>query len=260
MERISDVGRPCPSPASENSSAAARVLNCCRHVAVASLLLIGCPGISQEATTPPAWNYAPEALQPIWQGTVMHGESVLFILDEKSGEGRASVLFPIRKLLEVTSSAGDIRYEEGRDFVWSHDRREIRIPPNSRIPVKRPSDLRRPAKSQKYELTHRDGMGEIFFGASLEYAAMQTCVTYEHKPDLWRHPVPRFAGQALPKSVHKLLYKKPLSIVVIGDSISAGCNASGWAVQRLSSRPIPSCCDGISKPALSRRFPSSTLP
>jgi len=228
MVRKSGVDRRCP-PRRRRPQRTVWMSMFALLAAAAAIALLSRRGYSQDAPSPPPWNYSPEALRPFWQGTVMQGESVLFILDEKSGEGRASVLFPIRKLLQVTNSAGDIRYEEGRDFLWSSERREIRIPPKSRIPVKRPSELRRPAKSQKYELTHRDGNGEIFFGANLEYAAMQTCVSYEHAPDLWKQAVPRFNPTALPKSVHKLLYKKPLSIVVIGDSISAGCNASGWA-------------------------------
>ena len=80
--------------------------------------------------------------------------------------------------------------------------------------------MRRPAKSQKYELTHRDGNGEIFFGGRLEYAEMQTCITYRHAPDLWKSPVPKFDAKALPRSVFKLLNRQTLSIVTLGDSNS----------------------------------------
>ncbi len=58
---------------------------------------------------------------------------------------------------------------------------------------------------------------------------MQTCITYRHAPNLWTGPVPKFDPKVLPRTVHKLLNKLPLSIVVVGDSISSGCNASGWA-------------------------------
>ena len=177
----------------------------------------------------PTWSYSPELLRPFWQGDVIEGESVLFIKDAKTGEARASVLLPIREVLTVRNSVGDVTYENGKDFVWKADSREIVLPPGSRIVSRTPQELRRPAKSQKYELTHRDGNGEIFFGARLEYAEMQTCITYRHVPDLWKSAVPKFDAKALPRSVHKLLNMQPLSIVVVGDSISAGCNASGWA-------------------------------
>jgi len=78
-------------------------------------------------------------------------------------------------------------------------------------------------------LTHRDGNGEIFFGAQLEYHEMQTCVTYTHAPDLWKAAVPKFDATVLPRVVQKLANRQPISIVLLGDSISTGCNASGWA-------------------------------
>lgn len=190
----------------------------------------GLPHSHADDPQPSEWNYAPEQLLPFWEGTVMEGESVLFIKPAADGTARASVLFPIDEVLTVRNSDGDTTYESGRDYTWNRGSREITIPAGSRISTFTPADLRRPAGSQKYKLTHRDGNGEILFGGRLEYHAMQTCITYRHAPNLWKGAVPKFDPQALPRSVHRLLNKQPLSIVVIGDSISAGCNASGWAV------------------------------
>jgi lysophospholipase L1-like esterase len=177
----------------------------------------------------PKWAYSGALLRPFWEGTVMEGESVLFIKDRQGAEARAKVLFPIEEVLAVRSSSGGATYQEGADYRFVPGTREIVLPAGSRIPSFAPADLRRPENSQKYKLTHRDGNGEIFFGALLEYHAMQTCITYRHAPDLWKRPIPRFNSAALPKSVHRLLNRQPLSIVVAGDSISSGCNASGWA-------------------------------
>jgi lysophospholipase L1-like esterase len=149
------------------------------------------------------------------------------------------VLFPVRQVLAVRNSAGDVTYEEGRDFVWTPESRELVLPAGSRIPSRTPAELRRPAGSQKYQLTHRDGNGEIFFGSRLEYADMQTCITYTHAPDLWKPVVPKFDGKALPRSVHKLLNKEPLTIVVLGDSISAGANASALGEAAPFQPPYP---------------------
>ena len=187
----------------------------------------------------PEWKYSVDLLRPFWQGTVMHGESVLFIRDEATGEGRASVLFPILETPVVQDSTGTITYEEGRDFLWHRDSREITLPRDSRIPSRTIQELRRPAKSQKYELTRRDGNGEIFFGSRLEYAEMQTCVTYSHASNLWKAAVPEFDPAALPRTVGMLLNRRPVSIVVVGDSISAGCNASGWAEGTPFQPPYP---------------------
>jgi len=193
-------------------------------------LLVAASGLaSADEPKKPQWTYAPELLRPFWQGTTVEGESVLFIKDSKTGEARASVLFPIQKVVAVRNSASAVTYEEGRDYTWKPASREIVLPVGSRIVSHESQELRRPAKSQKYELTHRDGNGEIFFGGQLEYHVMQTCVTYTHAPELWKAPVPHFDATVLPRTAQKLLNRQPLSIVLLGDSISTGCNASGWA-------------------------------
>lgn len=174
------------------------------------------------------WKFDAAELQPFWQSTVMHGESVLFLQDAE-GAAKAKLLFTPTKILRVTSSSKETVYEAGKDYVWQPGTNEIMLPAGSKIIAKKPADLRRPAKSQKYALTHRDGNGEILFGATHEYHDMQTLVTYEHEPNAWKGTTPNFAGQELPKTVKLLSAKRPLKIVLLGDSISTGCNASGWA-------------------------------
>jgi acyl-CoA thioesterase-1 len=197
--------------------------SCCRVVFGGLLLATTC--LAADEPTKTAWSYAPELLRPFWLGTTMDGESVLFIKDATTGEARAAVLFPIQKVLAVRNSAGDVTYEEGRDFTWKPESRQLVLPTGSRIPSRTPQDLRRPAKSQPYQLTHRDG--EILFGAKLEYHDMQTCITYTHAPHLWNSPVPAFDPKALPRTIARLRAKQPATIAVLGDSISTGANASG---------------------------------
>ncbi len=177
----------------------------------------------------PIWVYSPVHTRPFWEGDTVEGESVLFIKETADGQAKASVLFPVQMILAVRNSAGDITYEEGRDYLWKEGEREIVLPADSRIVSRTPQDLRRPANSQKYKLTHRDGNGEILFGAKLEYHDMQTCITYTHAPGLWKSTVPKFDDRALPRTIGKLRSKQPVSIVVVGDSISAGHNASGYS-------------------------------
>src|SRR5437763_536926 len=170
---------------------------------VVLLLAILC-GRGYAGEPPPrAWKYSPDLLRPFWQGTTVEGESVLFIKDPATGKAKASVLFPVDEVLAVRNSAGDVTYEKGRDFVWKPRSREIVLPAGSRIPSRTPQQLRRPANSQKFKLTHRDGNGEIFFGLRLEYAEMQTCITYRHAPGLWKSAVPQFDPKALPRCVQR---------------------------------------------------------
>lgn len=175
-----------------------------------------------------SWTFDPALLQPFWLSNTMHGETVLFLKDGP-GEPHASLLFTPTKIISVSSSSGDAVFAEGRDYVWKPDTNEITLPAGSRIPSFTPQDLRRPAGSQQFHLTHRDGNGEILFGPSHEYQDMQTVITYEHAPNLWAGPKPSFAGDQLPGTLKKLRDKQPLTIAVLGDSISTGCNASGWS-------------------------------
>tara|TARA_R110002072_G_scaffold302615_3_gene486941 strand:- start:57810 stop:58949 length:1140 start_codon:yes stop_codon:yes gene_type:complete len=185
------------------------------------------------------WNYQSRLLRPFWQGDTIEGESMLFIRDPKTGIAKASVLSPIVDVLSIQNSAGEKTYEEGRDYLWKPGSREITLPAGSRIASYTPADLRRPDDSQKYKLTHRDGNGEIFFGAKLEYHHMQTCITYRHESEDWEAIIPKFDEQALPRTIGRLRNGKPVSIVLIGDSISSGCNASGWAGGAPYQPPFP---------------------
>ncbi len=190
------------------------------------LLASAFPVAIADDSAQPQWDYRPELLRPFWVGEVMEGESVLFIREQPDGEARASVLFPIQDVLAVRNSVGDVTYENGRDYVWIPGSREIVLPAGSRIVSRTPEALRRPAGSQQYNLTHRDGNGEILFGGRLEYAEMQTCITYRHEPELWTATVPQFDPQALPRTMDRLIAREQVSIVALGDSISAGANAS----------------------------------
>ena len=172
------------------------------------------------------WHFRPELLKPFWANGMVEGESVLFIKDEKTGQASTRVLFPIREVILVQNSSGDVTYESGKDYQVGADPREVILLAGSRIASFTAADLRRPPKSQPYELTHRDGNGEIMFGAKLEYAEMQTCISYRHAADDWKKPVTKFDPKTLPLSVARLAKREPLSIVTLGDSISAGANAS----------------------------------
>lgn len=176
-----------------------------------------------------AWKFAPEQLRPFWLSSTMYGESVLFFQDDPSGQPRAGLLFPPVRVLAVRDPSGTVIYREGSDYVWKPGTREILLPPDSAIPYRRPQDLRRPANSQRFALTHRDGNGEILFGGGHEYHDMQATVTYEYDPNAWSGPRPTLADEQLPRTLARLRAKQPLTIALLGDSISTGCNASGWA-------------------------------
>jgi lysophospholipase L1-like esterase len=66
----------------------------------------------------------------------------------------------------------------------------------------------------------------IFFGEGSVYHRLQVEALYHFMPGQWNGPTPEYAGDALPKTVAKLRNKQPVNLVLCGDSISAGANAS----------------------------------
>ncbi|MBN2296580.1 MAG: SGNH/GDSL hydrolase family protein [Pirellulales bacterium] len=174
------------------------------------------------------WKFSHEQLRPFWQSTIMYGESLLFLAD-KGASPKALLLFQPTRIVSVCDSSGKITYEPGHDYIWKPGTKEIVLPKGSRIISKTSADLRSAHGTQKYDLHHRDGGPAILFAPKHEYHVMQTMVTYEHKPDAWKGPRPSFAGTQLPRTIKKLSEKRPLKIALLGDSISTGCNSSGWA-------------------------------
>jgi len=186
-------------------------------------------GVTAAAEPEKAFHFDPAMLTPFWRSETMNGESVLFVKENDAAEPKALLLFTPMKILSVRSSSGEMTYTEGQDYICKPGTKEITLPVGSRIVFKRPQDLRRPAKSQQFQLTHRDGNGEILFGGGHEYHDVQTVIAYAHEPGEWTGATPSFAGDRLPHTLAKLKNKQPLSIALLGDSISTGCNASGWA-------------------------------
>ncbi len=205
-------------------------VSCCRSVLIICCVVPVWGGWTVRAEEPAqAWDYSAEQLQPFWRSTTMHGESVLF-LERGDGElPRADLLFAPTSVVAIRSSSGEVAYEEGKDYIWKPGSREVVLPQGSRIVCKRAQDLRCPAGSQQYRLTHRDGNGEILFGGGHEYHDMQTVVTYVHEADQWQGPKPASAATQLKRTMEKLKNRQPVTIALLGDSISTGCNASGWA-------------------------------
>jgi acyl-CoA thioesterase I len=188
-----------------------------------------CAAVAAAGGPAKPWSFSSATLEPFWTSGTMEGESALFIQDHAASVPKASLLFAPTKIVKVCSSSGEVVYAEGRDYVWKPGAKEISLPAGTRIPFKTPQELRRPARSQPYALTHRDGQGEILFGAGHEYHDLQTLITYTHDPSAWAGPAPSFAGDRLPRTLKKLTGRQPVTIALLGDSISTGCNASGWA-------------------------------
>lgn len=204
--------------------------------AILSLLLalgpaFAAPGrdsAKEPAAVRQTWKLDPAALAPFWRSDLMVEEPILFVQGaEPEPSGR--LLFPATRIVAVQSADGKVTYEAGRDYTWEPGTDRITLPSGSRIACPAEADLRRAPGTQQFALTHRDGGGEIMFGPTHEYHDLQTVVTYRHRRVPWRGPKHQSARKSLPGTAARLAAGRPLTIAVFGDSISTGCNASGWA-------------------------------
>ena len=144
-----------------------------------------------------------------WKSTTMRGDPLCFI-DRGKATASAALLFPPERFLSLHNAAGDVEYEEGRDFRLDAAAGLVIRTRDSRIPLTGLAELDPPGDD---DLFHR----------------RQVCAAYTHRPGLWIDPVPRFRGADLPRTMSRLLAGKPLALAVTGDSISEGYNASGFA-------------------------------
>lgn len=182
-------------------------------------------------------------IRPIWEGNTVHGETLMFVPDAKTGEiAPAPLLYKPDKVLAVRSPDGSILFEEGMDYTVTPDGC-IALTVDTRI-YRWSYDDYYLDHIEQYGLPSRSAAGRFLKYAEGDFfTKTQVWVTYTHS-DGWTGPVPRYAGDRLAKTVAKLEAGEPLRIVYNGDSICVGCNASGW----LGNPPyIPSWTDLITR-------------
>ncbi|MGB9596661.1 MAG: SGNH/GDSL hydrolase family protein [Candidatus Poribacteria bacterium] len=156
----------------------------------------------------------------------MEGESLFFIQNSKNELPSDTLLFIPDKVLSVKSASGEILYDDGKDYIVS-PKGIISLPKGSRIPFKTADEMRPAPNSPNSIPACRDGKSHLLFGEGHFFHDMQIEISYTHK-ETWKAPIPQFALNNLPKTKDKLINKLPLKIVLFGDSISAGGNASGF--------------------------------
>jgi lysophospholipase L1-like esterase len=164
-----------------------------------------------------------DTMIPFWATDTMINESVLMVSNgTKSPEAR--LLFPAIKILSVKNAALDKTYKEGVDWVFAND--TLSLLPGSSAPSLTVEQMYPPKKKRGWTFPKRGG-GFVRWREGHYFHDRQLAVTYTHKKGLWKGPVPKYAGSKLPNTLGKLKDGKPVKIVLYGDSITQGGNASG---------------------------------
>ena len=178
---------------------------------------------------------------PFWLSKKMVDEPILFIGEEGNRSGR--LIFTPTSMPVLTRAGDSFVYEAGKDYTWEKGSRTIRLTDHSRIPSKTPQEMRPgPGKPRS--------LGGVLHGEGRFFHDLQTLVTYSHKetwPDLVK------AQETLPRSLKKLRSDETFQVVTLGDSITEGYNASGFAKTQ-APRNQPSYAEGFVR-LLDQAFP-----
>jgi lysophospholipase L1-like esterase len=159
------------------------------------------------------------ALLPFWKGKVMHNESVL-MLSRDGKPAEATLLFKPRRILAVTNAGLNVVYKEGVD--WEYKDGKLRLLPDTKAVFMTDKEI----YPESGRFKKKDGGGFVLHNEGVFFHEHQLAVTYTHKKKGWKGPLPMYQGSVLPLTLDKLQSKKPLKLLLFGDSISAGANAS----------------------------------
>ena len=161
--------------------------------------------------------------EPIWNTTDIYAESLTFVRDEK-GAAEAPLLYAPEKVIRITDAREEREYEEGTDYVvTAHG---VRLTPDSRIFCFDRTDLEPvdPAPGTYFPAADRN----IFFTEGHFFHDRQVSVTYKAKENDWTGHRPTPCLDRLPRTKKLLTEDKKLRLLVFGDSLSVGANASGF--------------------------------
>ena len=162
--------------------------------------------------------------EPIWDAETVYAESLMFVKDE-NGDAEAPLLYAPKRVIRVTDAREEREYEEGVDYiVTAHGLRRTR---ESRIFAFEREELEptAPAAGTYFPAADRN----IFFTEGHFFHDRQISVTYEAKESDWTGHRPTPSLDRLPHAKKCLTETKKMRLLVYGDSLSVGANASGFA-------------------------------
>lgn len=162
-----------------------------------------------------------QRMMPVWDTDRIWEES-LTMVKGKDNAAKAPLLFSPQRILSVTNAAGTIRYEEGRDWEWRDG--SFCLTPGSRIFAFDSEELYPKEEIPGHSFPASDGY--LRFEEGHFFHDRQIAVSYACKRGEWTGVRPTFSGHCLPGATGRLKEGKPLRILLYGDSISVGANAS----------------------------------
>lgn len=158
-------------------------------------------------------------MKPFWKGKITYNESVLMV-SKGGGPPEARLLFKPKRILRVSDSGLGKTYEKGKDWTFEDGKLKL-LPGSAAISM---TDRELAPDSGRF--ARLDG-GYVLHHEGSFFHEKQLAVTYRHKKKLWHGTLPVYAGDVLAAASDRLRNKRDLHILLFGDSIAAGANASG---------------------------------
>lgn len=162
-----------------------------------------------------------QMLTPVWDTDIVYGESFTMYKD-KNGEISAKFLYEPEEIIEVRSANLEILYEEGKDYIIKDGK--LILPETTSIPFMEYEEVFMKEHLPNKCFAYPDGY--LLFSEGHFFHDRQIAVTYRCKKGAWQGYIPTYKGDILHKTIKRLTEDKSLKVVLFGDSISAGCNAS----------------------------------
>jgi len=165
--------------------------------------------------------------EPPWASGTMFRESVLPLQEQEDGPVVGRLAFPAEELIAVRSADGARELAPGKDFELGPDRRTLVFLPDARVPFVKAGDLY-PALGSPDSYAHRAGdpTRALMYHPGRWFHDRQFEVTYCRAAAEWTEAPPAVAEAGLPRTLAKLRAGSPVTVVVAGDSIAAGGDAS----------------------------------
>ena len=164
--------------------------------------------------------------EAVWTGAPLDADPLFFVQEEGHETATARLLFVPKAAPRLRKATGEAAYAAGRDFTWQPGSREIVLPRGSRIPCRAHTEVLLPPGSPNSIAASCDGTAHLLFGEGHFFHDQQVLAAYE-PAEPWTGPVPAADAAGLARILARLDARQPVSVVMLGDSISTGANASG---------------------------------
>lgn len=165
---------------------------------------------------------------PLWNTRSISGDPLLFVRQDGRAHASASLLFVPRRMPHLESANREVVYEPGRDFTWKPGSRTIELTDHSRIPCKTRAEMYPNLTAQNSIAQSKTHPGKaLLFAEGRPFHDMQVVAEYE-TDERWTGFVPERSGRFLRRTLARLRSRQPIRLVVLGDSISTGANASAF--------------------------------